>query len=50
MQDVRKARVAAEEAVWVSLADSFAENIAEYGHVLPKDAPNFPLQWREFGA
>ena len=34
MQDVRKASGAAEETVWVYLADISAENIVEYGRVL----------------
>ena len=35
MQDVGKASGAAEETVWVYLSEIPAENVAEYGRVLP---------------
>jgi phenylpyruvate tautomerase PptA (4-oxalocrotonate tautomerase family) len=35
MQDVARASGAAEDTVWVYLSDIPAENIAEYGRVLP---------------
>jgi phenylpyruvate tautomerase PptA (4-oxalocrotonate tautomerase family) len=35
MQDVGKASGAAEETVWVYLSDIPAENVAEYGRILP---------------